>query len=128
MEIVGDATEEASAAQSFRTLWNTLVGVLGTGATATLLRRAARRAARHRPDLAQLSGFDVIREEMTYRCVLPPSWSGNDEGSVQALAYLVQEELYPLLEELTGPVMIRLLERQPELARSRIVGAQEGST
>jgi hypothetical protein len=115
------AAERATAARAFEVVWNTLVGVLGTAATATLLRRAARSAAARRPELPELHGFQVLRDGLDYRFVLPPSWSSEREDCLRTVRHLVREELRPLLEELTGPVVVRLLERQPELQRSGIV-------
>ena len=104
----------------FELVWSTLVGVLGTAATATMFRRAARNAATRRPEL--LHGFSIVREQLEYGFVLPPSWNGASEESFEALRVLVRQELCPLLEELTGPVVLRLLERQPELVRCKVVG------
>lgn len=115
------------AAQLFQLVWSTLVGVLGTGATATMFRRAARNAAGNRSAPGALQGFDVIRRGLDYEFVLPPSWSGGSDESLQALRYLVREELCPLLQELTGPVVIRLLQGQPQLVRSGIIG-ERGET
>jgi hypothetical protein len=44
---------------------------------------------------------------------------------MHALQFLVNQELVPLLEELTGPVVVRKLRRIPELAEYGI--AQESS-
>jgi hypothetical protein len=115
---------ESSAAHVFEVVWNTLVGVLGTAAAATMLRRAARNAAKNGSELHELQGFDIVREGLDYRFVLPASWSSGCEECFQALRHLVREELCPLLKELTGPVVIRLLERQPELQRSGIIAEQ----
>jgi hypothetical protein len=114
--------ESLTAARAFELVWSTLVGVLGTGATATMFRRAVRRSAgRNRPERIELQGLEVTRDGFDYRFVLPPAWTGDSEASLQALRYFIREELYPLLEELTGPVIIRLLERQPELQRSGVI-------
>lgn len=109
---------QASTASTFEALWRTLVGVLGTGATAALIRRAARGAIRARPDLTELAGFDVVRDHLDYKLVLPPLWTAGDDASFEALRYLVHHELTPLLEELTGPVVIGMLRRDPALVQS----------
>jgi hypothetical protein len=114
------AADEPCAARAFALVWTTLVGVLGTAATATMLRRAARAATRKRPDLEDLQGFEIVRERLEYRVVLPPSWNGGCDGCLEALGYLLREELCPLLEELTGPVVVSLLRRQPDLQRHGI--------
>lgn len=112
---------EDTAAHVFELVWSTLVGVLGTAATATMFRRAARGVARSRPELRGLDGFAVVRDGLDYRFELPPSWRSGGEECLPALRYLVREELCPLLEELTGPVVLRLLERVPALQRSGIL-------
>jgi hypothetical protein len=118
---VAAPANEFNAAGVFELVWSTLVSVLGTGATATMFRRAAKNAAANRPDLPALQGFDIVREGLDYGFVLPRSWSGVSEEACQALRYLVRKELCPLLQELTGPVVLRLLERQPELLRNGII-------
>jgi hypothetical protein len=110
-----------TTADVFQLIWDTLVGVLGATASATLVRRAARNAAAKRPDLETLHMLDVTREGMHFRCALPPSWHKEDEAHLDELRYFFQKGLCPLLEELTGGVMIRLLERQAELRRRRFV-------
>ena len=115
------------AAGLFHVVWGVLVGVLGTAAAATLLRRAARAAARNRPDLSELEGFDIVREGLEYRVILPEAWSGCGEECLRALAHLVRDELCPLLVELTGPVVVRLLARRPELEPLGI-GGEKGAS
>lgn len=117
------AASEASAAHAFDLIWVTLTGVLGTAATATMFRRAVKNAARKHPD--RLHGLAIVRDGMDYRYVLPEAWRTETPECVDAIRYLVRHELCPLLEELTGPVVIRLLERHPELQRYRIVSGQE---
>jgi hypothetical protein len=99
-----DAT---SAAESFHLLWESLADVLGTAASATLLRRAIKRAASQtssEPVLVTKNGLDYL-----YR--LPETWKqpGNEEA-IDALR-LVAAELRVLLVELTGPVVVRRLGR-----------------
>lgn len=113
-----------TAVALFEALWNALASVLGTPATATLLRRAVRGAASSRPDLQGLKGLAVFREELEYRYVLPRSWQQESTEALGALKYLVEEQLAPLLTELTGPIGIRLLERIPELERHGIAREQ----
>jgi hypothetical protein len=107
----GDATRELSAADLFGLLWNALADLLGTAAAATLLRRAAQRAARSD---AALADFAVFRESLEYRYKLPPSWSDLSSGAERHLRCLVAE-LVPLLVELTGPVVVRRIAQIPEL-------------
>jgi hypothetical protein len=102
----GDGRDGASAAELFDLLWDTLADVLGTAATATLVRRsldrAASRIAAHEPIVVVRAGADY-----TYR--LPEAWrqAGNDEA-VDGLRILAAE-LRILLVELTGPVVVTRL-------------------
>ncbi len=95
-----------SAREVFDILWETMADILGTAATATLLRRAAKRGiARH----AALTGVSIRQQDLTYSYVLPSSWE--QESNQQALDALrtLALELRPLLIEMTGPVVIRRL-------------------
>ena len=97
-----------SAAELFELLWGSLADMLGTAATATLLRRAIKQAA------AQTSWSEpvvVIRSGLDYEYRLPEAWQqpGN-EKAVGALR-VVAAELRVLLVELTGPVVVRRLAR-----------------
>jgi len=99
------------AALLFNMLWEALADLLGTAATATLLRRAARRALPRCPQLGELT---IERENLEYRYRLPGAWEDPDKILPPALRELVGE-LRPLLVELTGPVVLRHLEGVPEL-------------
>jgi len=97
-----------SAAELFDLLWESLADMLGTAATATLLRRAIKQAA------SQTSWSDpvvVMRNGLDYEYRLPETWKqpGN-EKAVGALR-VVAAELRVLLVELTGPVVVRRLAR-----------------
>ena len=97
-----------SAAELFDLLWGSLADMLGTAATATLLRRAIKQAA------SQTSWSEpvvVIRSGVDYEYRLPETWKqpGN-EKAVGALSVLAAE-LRVLLVELTGPVVVRRLGR-----------------
>jgi hypothetical protein len=100
-----DAT---SAAELFDLLWGSLADMLGTAATATLLRRAIKQAA------SQTSWSEpvvVIRNGLDYEYRLPEAWK--QPGNEKALGALrvVAAELRVLLVELTGPVVVRRLAR-----------------
>jgi hypothetical protein len=100
--------EATSAAELFEVLWESLADVLGTAATATLLRRAIKQAA------ARTSWSEpviVARNGLDYEFRLPETWKqpGNEEA-VGALR-VVAAELRVLLAELTGPVVVRRLAR-----------------
>ncbi|MFW5878495.1 MAG: hypothetical protein ACOCVR_01620 [Myxococcota bacterium] len=108
----------------FDLVWTTLVDILGTAATAALLRRAVSKAVSNRPDLHELRELKVIRDGHGYEVSLPESWKDSGEQSREAFRYLVREELCPLLFELTGPVVVRKLQRVPEL--NALMGARRG--
>lgn len=100
--------QATSAAELFELLWETLADVLGTAASATLLRRAIKQAA------SQTSSSEpviVVRNGLEYEYRLPETWKqpGNEEafGALR----IVAAELRVLLVELTGPVVVRRLGR-----------------
>ena len=114
LKLVGDGVgaDGLSGAVLFGILWRELVVLLGTAASAALLRRALRRALPHSPELAQLT---IERVDERYGFSMPPSF-GQAVGLSPGLRHLV-DELRPLLAELTGEVAQRHLERVPELRR-----------
>jgi redox-sensitive bicupin YhaK (pirin superfamily) len=93
----------------FGRLWAETVEVLGPTATATILRRAARRALPRSPELAAL---DIARVDGEFRYSLPRSF---DQPDARAPMRDLLDELRPLLAELTGQVVFRRLERVPQL-------------
>ena len=118
----GDPTgAELSAADLFTLLWEALADLLGTAATAALLRRAVRHASLRSPDLAELV---IARAGLEYRYTLPSTWKHWAAGTPLALRILVLE-LWPLLVELTGPVVVGRLLQIPELRERGIVPPQE---
>jgi hypothetical protein len=114
------APADLSAAALFNMLWESLAEVLGTAATATLLRRAARRAL---PRCAQLAELTIERENLEYRYTLPPAWGQAGKVLAPALNELVGE-LRALLIELTGPVVLHHLEQVPAL-RDLLISPQK---
>src|SRR5687767_10605520 len=106
----GNGRHGASAAELFDVLWDTLADVLGTAATATLVRRSLHRAA-SRP--AGHEAIVVVRAAADYTYRLPEAWqqAGNDEA-VDGLRILAAE-LRVLLVELTGPVVVTRLGQVP---------------
>jgi len=98
----------SSAAELFDLLWESLADVLGTAATATLLRRAIRQAA---SQASWSEPVTVARNGLDYVYRLPETWKqpGNEEA-IGALR-VVAAELRVLLVELTGPVVVRRLAR-----------------
>jgi hypothetical protein len=98
-------TAPTESAALFTLLWDTLAALLGTSATAALLRRAARGAEGRCPELATLS---IVREDLDYRYTVPAAIGAT------GLRELVKE-LRPLLFEMTGGVVIGHLEQAPGL-------------
>lgn len=116
-----DAT---SAAELFDLLWESLADVLGTAATATLLRRAIKAAASRIPSPESVT---VARKDLDYEYRLPETWKqpGNEEA-LSALR-IVAAELRVLLVELTGPVVVRRLGRLAPLREHGIDFSGEAS-
>jgi hypothetical protein len=110
-----------STANLFRVLRQGLEGVLGSAATATILRRAAKRAKASAPQLDGIDGFEVVRQGFDYKYELPPSWYTPDSDvALGAFNYLISEHVRPIVVELTGVVGVGLFERiSEELARQR---------
>lgn len=120
---MGDGRPGVSAEALFRALWDALVSLLGTTATATLVRRAVSRAAPRVPELREVQ---VVREGLEYTYALPAAWlDPRHDAAHAALRRLYAEELEPLLRELTGGVVSRHLARIPELA-AIVEPAEEG--
>src|SRR6267378_6606724 len=111
----GTARDEASGAPSeiFDVLWGALVELLGSPATATLLRRSARRRLGDFPELVELA---ITRKDFEYTYAVPADWKHANERSNAALQALVQD-LCCLLLELTGPVVLRRLKTSSQLAK-----------
>lgn len=120
----GDPGVGPSSVALFALLWEALADLLGTAATAALLRRAVRRAAPRCPELGEIA---IVRENLDYRYALPPSWNDRGTGREKALRSLVGE-LLPLLEELTGTLVIAHLAKIPELRERGIIPPQEKVT
>src|SRR6266853_929369 len=111
----GTARDEASGTPSeiFDVLWTALVEILGSPATATLLRRSARRRLGDFPELVELA---ITRQGFEYTYAVPADWKHANERSNAALQALVQD-LCSLLLELTGPVVLHRLKALPQLAK-----------
>jgi hypothetical protein len=114
------AGAEPSVSALFTMLWDALAEFFGPAATATLLKRAARRAAARSPELA---GLVIQREGLVYSYVCPFGWSGKSGGTQPALRDLIGE-LRPLLIEMTGQLVIQHLEQILEL-RQLLLAPQE---
>jgi hypothetical protein len=117
----GGAGAHLSPGDLFTVLWEALADILGTAAAATLLRRAAKRAAARWPELATLS---ITRESLEYRYTVPSAWEGQAMDPPQALCELARE-LWALLVDLTGSVVVNHLAQVPELRDRGIVPQRE---
>jgi hypothetical protein len=104
----GRETDDTSTAELFDLLWESLADVLGTAATAAVMRRAIKAAA---PRTSWSESVTVARKGLDYEYRLPETWMqpGNEEA-LSALR-IVAAELRALLVELTGPVVVRRLAR-----------------
>jgi hypothetical protein len=111
-----DSAPSCNAARLFAVVWDTLADVIGTAATATLLRRSARRA--------KLDELTVSREGFNYSYRLPPDWRDERPEPLIALRGLARE-LGPLLAELTGPVLLRRLASVPDLRRCHLFSEEQ---
>jgi nucleotide-binding universal stress UspA family protein len=108
--------EEATAAALFDSLWESLADLLGTAATATLLRRAIKRAS---ADHAKLPNV-IVNNAIAYEYELPDAWrQPNRPEALEALRALAGE-LGRLLVQLTGPVVVRRLQRHREFEKHGI--------
>jgi len=114
-------SNEPSPAELFDILWRGLADILGTAAAATLLRRAAQRALPRWPELAALR---IVRERLEYRYSLPPDWEQPVSPLPGALSD-VAHQLWPLLVDLTGTVVVQRLAQIPELRERGILPAGE---
>ena len=113
---------DMSAAALFGLLWETMAEVLGTTATAVLVRRAARRAATHWPVLQQL----VIRQDgLTYQFQVPETWQEGANPEALAALQALGQEVCDLLHVMTGAVVIRRLARLMLLRRYGIIPEKE---
>src|ERR1700681_4546756 len=103
----------SSPSEIFDVLWTALVEILGSPATAALLRRSAKRRLGDFPELGKLA---ITRKGFEYAYAVPPDWKHANEQSTAALQALIQD-LCSLLLELTGPVVLHRLEALPQLAK-----------
>ena len=112
----------AAAAELFQRLWDEVVDLVGTAATAALVRRALKRASAKEPELAALV---LQREGLEYAWVLPAAWHDPERrDAVDHLRRLVRDDLHPLFRELTGPVIARRLAMAPDLVEAGLAGEE----
>jgi hypothetical protein len=109
--------DDLDPAALFALVWEALADVLGTAATAAIIRRAVGRAATVSPELVDVV---IRRENLEYHYTLPHAWSQPDnavmpgERAPVALQELIAET-GRVLVELTGTVFVGRLEQIPEL-------------
>ena len=97
-----------SAAELFDLLWGSLADMLGTAATATLLRRAIKQAA---SKTSWSEPVVVMRNGLDYEYRLPETWKQPGNEKAVGTLRVVAAELRVLLVELTGLVVVRRLGR-----------------
>lgn len=119
---VSTALQDPAARDLFALLWDSLSDILGVSATATLLRRALQRAVVHDPMLAALI---IRREGLAYRYSLPSGWEQGEDGQALTALRALTEELYPLLMEMTGLVVLRRIARIEALRRANLAPGEE---
>ena len=103
--------QSGTAVDAVEALREALVGTMGAAATATLLRRATKRALPRSPDLQDLT---ITREQLDYQYTYPSAWDEQPAVSTESLRELAAQ-LRIILEELTGPVVVQQLRAVPEL-------------
>lgn len=116
------AGADLTAGALFAILWDALADILGTAAAATLLRRAARRAAPRWPELA---GLSIRHEALEYRYAVPPAWDTPAPRDPPYALCALAEELWTLLRALTGTVVVHRLGQIAELRDQGIVPGPE---
>jgi hypothetical protein len=110
-QTAGDHTS-GTPSEIFDVLWGALVEILGSPATATLLRRSVKRRLGDFPELGELT---IRREGFEYVYAVPAGWK-HPNGANAALQALVQD-VCSLLLELTGPVVVHRLKALSQLAK-----------
>ncbi len=108
----GQSLGRSDGCRVFAWLWTKLATVLGTPATAALMRRAISAVAAVNPDLR---GIAISRERLTYSYHLPTELCTDPENQAPAYRALFREVLR-LTGELTGGVMVRGLIQSDELS------------
>jgi hypothetical protein len=81
--------------------------ILGTAATATLIRRAAERAGGEMPNLRNL---EISRENLVRYYKVPDSWHTPGDPAAIIEVQTLLSELRPLLIRLTGQVVVRRID------------------
>ena len=106
--------KQPTAGELFDLLWERLAELLGTAATATLVRRATKRAAAEAPTVI------VNHNTLNYEYKVPESWRRAAETNALRALRDLAKELGVLLTRLTGPVVVEQLEREPRFRQSGV--------
>lgn len=114
--VTEQSSNDLTTASLFAVVWNALTDLMGSSATATLVRRAAKHAAAKRPALNVLV---IHRPVFDYEYVVPEPWRDDGNG-MEDLSELVRA-LVPLLTELTGTIAVQRLRSFPELLQSGLL-------
>ena len=102
-----DGATSASPSTILTAVWESMAEVLGTAATATLLRRAAIRAVERMPQLAKL---EISRDNLIRYYKVPDTWrTAAEPNGFQELDALL-EDMRPLLIRLTGQIVVRRID------------------
>ena len=110
-------SSQPTAAELFDLLWENLAELLGTAATATLVRRATKRLAAEAPAPPMVS---VTRNTVTYQYEVPESWRRAADPDALRVLRAFAKELGVLLTRLTGSVVVERLEREPRFRESGV--------
>ena len=95
----------------------TAAELLGTAATATLVRRATKRLAAEAPARPMVN---VTRNTVTYEYEVPESWRRAADPDASRVLRAFAKELGVLLTRLPGSVVVERLEREPRLRESGV--------
>lgn len=106
-----------TAADLFDLLWATLSDLLGSAATATLLRRSTKALRSRGPGLEALL---ISREGLEYRYVTPESWRVSSAATLSTFRELAGE-LSPILHDLTGVAVAHRLDSLVQFRRNNIL-------
>jgi len=110
-------SSQPTAGELFDLLWESLAELLGTAATATLVRRATKRVAAEAPASPMVS---VTRNTVTYEYEVPESWRRAADPDALRVLRAFARELGVLLIRLTGSVVVERLEREPRFRESGV--------
>jgi hypothetical protein len=97
----------ATAAAILEAVWESIAEILGTAATATLIRRAAERGASRTPNLRNI---EISRNNLVRYYRVPDSWRDPREPNAAEEVETLLSELRPILIKLTGQVVVRRID------------------